>query len=93
MARIFLAGAAGVIGDRLVPMLRAAGAKKLIAQSIAFIYAPEGPMVQTEEGRLPSPKGPPPFGPGSAAMQALERSLDWKPRHPSWRQGFAEALG
>ena len=29
---------------------------------------------------------------GSSNAKA-KRELDWQPRHPSWRQGFAESLG
>ena len=28
-----------------------------------------------------------------ASNERAKRELDWSPRHPSWRQGFAEALG
>jgi nucleoside-diphosphate-sugar epimerase len=70
--------ATNVLRREVSPVLAAAaaeaGAKRLIAQSIAFIYAPEGPMVQTEEGRLLNPQNPKPFGPGSAAVRELERS-------------------
>jgi hypothetical protein len=28
-----------------------------------------------------------------ASNEKAKRELGWLPRHPSWRQGFAEALG
>ena len=28
-----------------------------------------------------------------ASNEKAKRELDWRPRYPSWRQGFGEALG
>jgi nucleoside-diphosphate-sugar epimerase len=49
----------------------ASGAKRVIAQSIAFLYAPEGPVVQGEDGR-PFTEAPPPFGDAVRALVQME---------------------
>jgi nucleoside-diphosphate-sugar epimerase len=49
----------------------ASGAKRVIAQSIAFLYAPEGPVVQDEDGR-PFSEAPPPFGDAVRALVQME---------------------
>jgi len=47
------------------------GAKRVIAQSIAFLYAPEGAAVQDEDGR-PFTEAPPPFGDAVRAVVQME---------------------
>src|SRR5258708_18521746 len=49
----------------------ASGAKRVIAQSIAFLYAPEGPAVQDEYGR-PFSEAPPPVGDSVRALVQME---------------------
>jgi nucleoside-diphosphate-sugar epimerase len=56
----------------LVIAARAVGAKRLIAQSIAFAYAPEGERVVDEDAPLHL-EAPPPWGAAVAAIAALER--------------------
>jgi nucleoside-diphosphate-sugar epimerase len=50
---------------------RAAGARRVIAQSIAFLYAPEGAAVKDETGR-PFDDAPPPFGDAVRALVDME---------------------
>jgi nucleoside-diphosphate-sugar epimerase len=58
----------------LVAAARQAGAKRLVAQSIAFIYASEGTWVKTEEDPAMS-DAPGEFGEGVAATLDLERQV------------------
>ncbi len=51
-----------------------AGARRLVAQSIAFVYAPSGPSVVDEEHPLWH-GAPRPFGAAVAAVDELERSV------------------
>ncbi len=51
-----------------------AGARRFVSQSIAFLYAPEGPMVKDEEGR-PWTDAAPPFGDGVRAVVSHERAV------------------
>ena len=60
-------------GGNLLEAARAAGARRFVTQSIAFLYAAEGEMVQDEEGR-PDTGAPPPFGDGVRAMVSHERA-------------------
>lgn len=53
---------------------RACGAKRVVAQSIAFIYAPEGDAVKDESAR-PWIDAPEPFGGALAACLDLERQV------------------
>lgn len=52
---------------------RAAGARRFVAQSIAFVYAPEAPPVNDEEG--PTLAGRPGFGEAVDAAIELERMV------------------
>jgi 2-alkyl-3-oxoalkanoate reductase len=61
-------------GGNLLEAAAAAGARRFVTQSIAFLYAPEGEMVKDEEGR-PSTDAPPPFGDGVRAMVSHERAV------------------
>jgi nucleoside-diphosphate-sugar epimerase len=58
----------------LVAAAKAAGARRLIAESVAFIYAPEGDWVKDEEAPL-FLTAPPPFGTAAAALAELERQV------------------
>jgi len=58
----------------LVAAAREAGAKRLVAQSIAFAYAPVGDWVKDEEAPL-ALDSPPPMGVVIAAVASLERQV------------------
>lgn len=57
---------------------REAGARRLVAQSISFLLAPEGPRVRDEEAR-PWDDGPEPFGGAVRAALALEQAVTGEP--------------
>jgi 2-alkyl-3-oxoalkanoate reductase len=59
-------------GRNVIHAAKAAGARRFITQSIAFIYAPEGGMVKDEEAR-PWTDAPEPFGTGAQATLGHER--------------------
>jgi nucleoside-diphosphate-sugar epimerase len=59
-------------GRNLIAAAREAGARRLVVQSIAFLYAPEGDSVKDEEAR-PFTEAPEPFGSGTEATLAAER--------------------
>jgi 2-alkyl-3-oxoalkanoate reductase len=61
-------------GHNLVEATRAAGARRLLTQSIAFLYAPEGDWVKTEEGR-PFEDAPGHFRTAVEAMLEHEREV------------------
>jgi nucleoside-diphosphate-sugar epimerase len=61
-------------GGNLLRAAIDAGAKRFVTQSIAFLYAPEGPMVKDEAGR-PWTDAAPPFGDGVRAMVSHERTV------------------
>jgi nucleoside-diphosphate-sugar epimerase len=61
-------------GHNLVGAARAAGARRFLTQSIAFLYAPEGDWVQTEEGR-PFEEAPGHFRSAVEAMLAHEHEV------------------
>lgn len=58
----------------LVAAAKAAGARRLIAESVAFFYAPEGDWVKDEEAPL-FLDAPPPFGNAAAALADLEQQV------------------
>jgi nucleoside-diphosphate-sugar epimerase len=58
----------------LLAAARAAGARRLIAESVAFLYAPEGDWVKAEEAPLSS-GAPAPFGAAVEAIADLERQV------------------
>jgi nucleoside-diphosphate-sugar epimerase len=58
----------------LVAAARAAGARRLVAESVAFFYRPEGDSVKSEEAPL-NEGMPPPFGDAIAALQELESQV------------------
>jgi 2-alkyl-3-oxoalkanoate reductase len=63
------------IGTRnLLLALQEAGAGRVVAQSIAFGYAPEGPMVVTEDARLWT-DAPEPWGRTVRAVATLEHEV------------------
>jgi len=65
-------------GHNLIEAARAAGARRFITQSIAFIYAPEGEMVKDEEGRAWT-DAPDPFGSGVESTLGHEREATGTP--------------
>jgi len=58
----------------LVAAAKAAGVRRLIAESVAFFYAPEGDWVKDEEAPL-FLDAPPPFGTAATALAELERQV------------------
>jgi nucleoside-diphosphate-sugar epimerase len=58
----------------LLSAAKAAGARRLVAESVAFLYAPEGDWVKDEEAPLFA-DAPPPFGGAVAALTDLERQV------------------
>ena len=58
----------------LIDAARAAGARRMVAQSIAFLYAPEGGAVKDEDGQV-FDFAPEPFGPTVGAVLHLERQV------------------
>ncbi len=62
----------------LVDAAVAAGARRLIAESIAFLYEPSGPPVVDEAAPV-WPSAPPPFGDMLAAVGDLERTVTAAP--------------
>lgn len=61
-------------GGNLMAAALAAGARRYVTQSIAFLYAPEGGSVKDEDAR-PFEDAPPPFDEGVGAMLAHEREV------------------
>jgi NADP-dependent 3-hydroxy acid dehydrogenase YdfG len=92
---VFLAGASGAIGSRLVPALRAAGHQvtgmtrsasaigakpaRRVPRWIARPLAGETIAVMMTECR-------------GASNAKARRELGWLPRHRSWRHGFVHGL-
>ena len=58
----------------LIAAARGAGARRLVAESVAFFYAPRGDLVKDEEAPL-FLDAPPPFGPAAEALAGLERQV------------------
>jgi 2-alkyl-3-oxoalkanoate reductase len=58
----------------LLAAARAAGARRFVSQSIAFMYAPTGGMVKTEEDPLIE-EAPGVFGGGLRALAEMERAV------------------
>jgi 2-alkyl-3-oxoalkanoate reductase len=58
----------------LVAAAATAGARRFVCQNIAFLYAPEGASVKTEEDPM-FLDAPPPFDRSVAATAAMERSV------------------
>jgi nucleoside-diphosphate-sugar epimerase len=61
-------------GHNLVEAARAAGVRRFLTQSIAFLYAPEGGWVKDEEAR-PFSDAPGHFGPSVETLLAHEREV------------------
>jgi nucleoside-diphosphate-sugar epimerase len=61
-------------GGNLMKAALAAGARRYVTQSIAFIYAPEGDWIKDEEAR-PFEDAPPPFDEGERAVLDHEREV------------------
>jgi nucleoside-diphosphate-sugar epimerase len=58
----------------LVAAAKAAGARRLVAESVAFFYAPQGDWVKEEEAPL-FLEAPDPFGSAANALAGLERQV------------------
>lgn len=58
----------------LIDAARSAGARRIVAQSIAFLYAPEGSWVKDEEDR-PWLEAPPPLDRGIGTLMGVERAV------------------
>jgi 2-alkyl-3-oxoalkanoate reductase len=58
----------------LIAAARAAGARRLIAESVAFFYVPEGDWVKTEDAPAFA-EAPRPFGEAGRALADLERQV------------------
>jgi nucleoside-diphosphate-sugar epimerase len=56
-----------------VEAARAAGARRIVAQSISFVIAPEGDWVRDETA--PLREAPPPMGDAVAAVKAMEQAV------------------
>ena len=65
-------------GHNLIEAARAAGVRRFITQSIAFIYAPEGEMIKDEEAR-PWADAPDPFRSGAGSVLEHEREATHTP--------------
>ncbi|HEX9966871.1 MAG TPA: NAD(P)-dependent oxidoreductase [Solirubrobacterales bacterium] len=61
-------------GHNLVEAARKAGARRFITQSIAFLYAPEGDWVKTEDARI-FDDAPGHFGPTVSVLAEHEREV------------------
>jgi len=60
-------------GANLADAARAAGARRIVAQSVAFLYAPQGGPARSEEDPV-NADAPPPFDKSVAATVAMERA-------------------
>jgi nucleoside-diphosphate-sugar epimerase len=65
-------------GHNLIEAARAAGVRRFVTQSVAFIYAPEGPMIKDEEA-LPWTDAPEPFRSGAGPTLEHEREATQTP--------------
>ncbi len=65
-------------GHNLIEAARAAGVRRFITQSVAFIYAPEGEMIKDEEAR-PWIDAPDPFRSGAGSTLEHEREATHTP--------------
>lgn len=59
----------------LIAAARAAGARRMVAESVAFLYAPRGDLVKDEEAKLYE-GAPPPFGDAVDALADMERQVE-----------------
>jgi 2-alkyl-3-oxoalkanoate reductase len=58
----------------LLEAARATGAQRFVSQSVAFMYAPVGGMVKSEDDPL-IPDAPGPFGSGLRTLREMERTV------------------
>lgn len=65
-------------GGNLIRAAQAAGARRFVTQSVAFIYAPEGGMIKGEDAR-PWADAPEPFRSGARATLQHERDATEAP--------------
>jgi 2-alkyl-3-oxoalkanoate reductase len=75
-------------GHNLIEAARAAGVRRFITQSVAFIYAPEGEMIKDEEAR-PWTDAPDPFRSGAGSTLDHEREAT----HTSGLEGVVLRYG
>jgi len=76
--KIFLAGASGALGKRLIRQLIERG-HSVVGTTRSEQKAASTWFVLMDEAR-------------GASNEKARRELAWQPSHPSWRRGFAEAL-
>jgi nucleoside-diphosphate-sugar epimerase len=76
----------------LVAAAQAAGAERLVAQSIAFAYVPEGDWVKDEEAPL-GVNSPPPMDDAIGAVAELERLVLDRTHHPEGWVGIVLRYG
>jgi nucleoside-diphosphate-sugar epimerase len=85
--RVFVVGASGAIGSRLVPQLVHRGHQVIVLGAkrprrvprwLARLVAGEALVMMATESR-------------GASNAKAKRELGWELRYPSWRQGFAAA--
>jgi nucleoside-diphosphate-sugar epimerase len=65
-------------GHNLIEAARAAGVRRFVTQSVAFIYAPEGEMIKDEEAR-PWTDAPEPFRSGAGSTLEHEQEATHTP--------------
>jgi uncharacterized protein YbjT (DUF2867 family) len=92
--KVFLAGATGAVGKRLVPMLVAAGHEvtgmtRTPEKASALLAAGAQPVVADVIGEaglsmMNSIRG--------AVNSKAKRLLRWQPLYPNWREGFRRGL-
>jgi nucleoside-diphosphate-sugar epimerase len=75
-------------GHNLIEAARAAGVRRFITQSVAFLYAPEGEMIKDEEAR-PWTDAPDPFRSGAGSTLDHEREAT----HTSGLEGVVLRYG
>jgi nucleoside-diphosphate-sugar epimerase len=63
-------------GPALVEAAREVGARRVISQSIAFNYAPEGDWVKAEDAPLRAPADGPPRDPGTGAARLEQATVE-----------------
>jgi nucleoside-diphosphate-sugar epimerase len=79
--------------DYLLSAGQAVGVRRFVAQSYgAWFYVRTGGPVKSEEDPLdPTLAREMRETPAGASNAKAKRELQWRPAHPSWRQGFAAA--